>query len=340
MRRPPARRQARGGPGPEEAFIRAFTRSAPGSGRGVALGVGDDAALLRLGPGEELVATVDAVVEGVHFDGSFSPAEVGWKSLAVNLSDLAAMGARPLWALCALATPRDLPRPRLLGVGRGLAACARAHEVALVGGNVSRASELSVTVTALGAVPAGRALRRDGGRPGHRVLVSGRLGGAALGRCPGAPRALVRRQRRPLPRVALGLALRGLASAALDVSDGFLQDLGRLCRASGTGALIEAARLPLEGSPRASRSTPGGAGADRGEAGLSPELLAALSGGEDYELLLAVPAARVGAALAAAAAVGVPLTPVGELSRSPGVRVVDGEGHALPQVGGGYDHLA
>src|SRR3990172_6928648 len=129
-------------------LIDLFTRAAPRQGEGVVVGIGDDAAVLRPARGEDLVMTVDAVVEGVHFDGRFRDEEVGWKALAVNLSDLAAMGARPLWALCALATPRGEPRARLAGIGRGLAACASAPRVALVGGNVSRARALSLPVTA------------------------------------------------------------------------------------------------------------------------------------------------------------------------------------------------
>jgi thiamine-monophosphate kinase len=293
----------------------------------VALGPGDDAALLRPPRGEELVATVDAVVEGVHFDHRFTPGDIGWKALAVNLSDLAAMGARPLWALVALSVPPATPAARLRGVARGLGDCARAHGVAVVGGNVTRAAELSLTVTVIGAVPVGRALRRDGASPGDLLLVSGTLGDAALGLRPGAPAALTRHQRRPVPRLALGVALRPLASAAIDLSDGLCQDLGHLCRASGTGATLRAADLPRS---RAGRQAAEAAGDPWGPA---------LRGGEDYELCVAIRPGRLGAALRAAAGAGVALTQVGELTARPGVRVLGPDGRPL-EVAPGFDHLA
>ncbi len=311
----------------EFALIAAFVRALPVAGEGVVLGPGDDAAVLRPPPGEELVATVDAVAEGVHFDGRFPPADVGWKALAVNLSDLAAMGARPLWALVALGVPPGTPAARLAGVARGLAACARAHGVAVAGGNVTRAPALSLTVTVVGAVSPGRALRRDGARPGDAVLVSGTLGDAALGLEPGAPPALVRRQRRPTPRLALGRALVGLASAAIDLSDGLVQDLGHLCAASGVGAALELDRLPRSAAYR------------RATRGRADPAAPALAGGEDYELCATVPPGRVAAALAAAAAGGAPLTAIGVVTRRPGVRVLRAGG-ALHRVGPGHDHLA
>jgi thiamine-monophosphate kinase len=298
----------------------------PRRGEGVVLGPGDDAALLAPPSGEELVATVDAVVEGVHFDASFAAPDVGWKALAVNLSDLAAMGARPLWALVALAFPRGTPARRLAGLARGLGACARAHRVAVVGGNVTRAAELSATVTVVGAAPRGRALRRDGARAGDLVVATGTFGDAALGRRPGAPRALAVRQRRPTPRLAAGRALAPHARAAIDVSDGLVQDLGHLCRASGVGARIVAADVPRSEAYRR---------LDRGGAvGLGP----ALSGGEDYELLLAVPPARWPAARAAARRAGTPVAAIGRFVRGRGVAVVGPAGAAL-EVASGHDHL-
>jgi thiamine-monophosphate kinase len=307
-------------------LIRLFTQTAPRRGAGVVLGIGDDAAVLRPPAGEDLVATVDAVVEGVHFDARFAPADVGWKALAVNLSDLAAMGARPLWALCALTTRRGEDPARLAGAGRGLAACARAHRVALVGGNVSRARQLSLTVTAVGAVPRGQALTRGGARPGDLLYVSGRLGEAALGLAPAAPPRARARQRRPAPRLALGRALRGVASACLDVSDGLLQDLGHLCQASGVGARVEAARLPLPDARAAAR------------AGRDP-LALACAGGEDYELLFAVPPARARALAAAAARARTPVTHIGALVRGAGVLLLDARGDAHSVRFRGHDHL-
>jgi len=311
-------------------LIDLFTRAAPREGGGVVVGIGDDAAVLRPPPGEDLVMTVDAVVEGVHFDRRFRAEDVGWKALAVNLSDLAAMGARPLWALCALATPRAESAARLARVGRGLAECARTFGIALAGGNVTRARELSLTVTAVGAARRGRALLRSGARAGDVLLVSGTLGDAALGRRAGAVPALVRRQRRPRPRLALGQALLGLARAAVDVSDGLLQDLGHLCAASGVGATVQLDALPLSDAyrravARAWRARP-----------YDP----ALAGGEDYELLVAVPPARVAGACAAARKVGDRLTAVGEVSPGGGVRVLDASGRRYLVRARGHDHIA
>ncbi len=312
----------------EFELIRRFTGPAPQGGPGVVLGIGDDCAVLRPPAGELILATVDAVVEGVHFDARFTPAEVGWKALAVNLSDLAAMGARPLWALCALAVPEGADPRRLAAIGRGLAACARRHGVALAGGNVTRARDLSLTVTALGSAPADRVLRRDGASPGDVLLVSGTVGDAALGLAPGAAGPLARRQRRPTPRLALGRALGPLATACIDLSDGLAQDLGHLCAASGAGARVELARLPL--SPAARRALR--------EA--EDPWAAPVSGGEDYELCVAVPEARVRAALAAARQARTPLTPVGVLTRGRAVVLLAPGGARYRPARAGYDHLA
>ncbi len=322
-----ARRRRRPSPQGEFELIEAFTRALPLRGEGVLLGPGDDAALLRPPPGQELVATVDAVEEGVHFDARFTPAEIGWKALAVNLSDLAAMGARPLWALVALGVPQGAAPARLAGVARGLGACARRFGIAVVGGNVTRAPSLSLTVTVVGAAPAGRALRRQGARPGDAVLVSGTLGEAALGLEPGAAPALRRRQRRPTPRLGLGLALAPFATAAIDVSDGLVQDLGHLCHASRVGASVRLAELPL--SPAYRRAT----------AGRPDPWAPALAGGEDYELCVTVPVRRVRAALEAARAEGTRLTVIGTITSARGVQVARPGGGHHP-VTRGHDHLA
>jgi thiamine-monophosphate kinase len=313
----------------EFELIDRFVRVLPQAGEGVVLGPGDDAALLRAPAGEDLAATVDAVVEGVHFDARFSAEDVGWKALAVNLSDVAAMGARPRWALVALALPRGTSTARVEGVARGLGACARRHGVAVVGGNVTRAAELAVTVTVVGSVRRGRALRRDGARPGDVVLVSGTVGDAALGVEPGAAAPLAARQRRPAPRLELGRALAGIASSAVDVSDGLVQDLGHVCAASGVAAEVRAGDLPLSPAYRA---------ATRGrDAPWTP----ALAGGEDYELLVTVAPHRLAAALRAARRAGTPLTAIGEIrrARGGGVRVRAPDGAVLPPVRG-HDHLA
>ena len=306
--------------------IALFTRALPVKGPGVLVGPGDDAAVLRPPAGEDLVATVDAVVAGVHFDRRATPADVGWKALAVNLSDLAAMGARPLAALVALGLPRAIRSETVRAIARGLGACARAHGVPVVGGNVTRAGALSVTVTVLGAVEPGRAVLRSGARPGDLVAVTGTLGDAALGLRSGAEAALARRQRRPTPRVAAGLALAGLVRAGIDVSDGLVQDLGHLCRASRVGARIGVSELPLSAAYR------------RAARRLLDPWAPALGGGEDYELVVALPPALLAAARAAAARAGAPLTVIGRFVRGRGVRVVGPRGEAIAAPPG-HDHL-
>ena len=260
----------------EQELIDAFLAPFDG-GEGVIIGPGSDCAAVKPSRGMRLVATTDAVVQGVHFRlPGFSPEDVGWKALAVNLSDLAAAGARPRWFLCALGVPRTASALRMArGMARGMARLARSFECALVGGNVTRAREWSVTITALGE--SRRPLSREGARPGDALVVVGRLGDAAAG-LRGA-RAGLRAQRRPAPLVREGLAAAPIASASVDVSDGFLRDLGHLCRASRCGAVVELSRLPL--GP-AARSRPDG-------------MELALSGGEDYALLYAVPRRRLAA---------------------------------------------
>lgn len=307
-------------------LIARMARVLPLGGEGVVLSVGDDAAVVAPPAGEELVLTVDEVVEGVHFDRRFEPGDVGWKALAVNLSDLASMGARPLWALVALAFPREEPAARIVGVARGIAACARRHGLAVVGGNVSRAGALSVAITAVGAVPRGRFLTRAGARPGDLLLGSGTFGDAALGMEPGAAPALVRRQRRPTPRLALGRALTGIATAAIDVSDGLAQDLGHVAEASRVAAVLEESRVPISPAYR------------RRAAGLADPMAAALAGGEDYELLVAVPPARLRAAAAAARRTGTALSVLGRFERGSGVRILGAEGTPR-RVPSGHDHL-
>jgi thiamine-monophosphate kinase len=311
----------------EVELIRLFTRGLPRGGEGVLIGVGDDAAALRPPRGEALVVTVDAVVEAVHFDRRFRAEDVGWKALAVNLSDLAAMGARPLWALVALGLPAGTAPARIAGVARGLGACARRYGVAVVGGNVTRAAQLSLTVTAVGSAAPGRLLRRDGARPGDAVLVSGTVGDAALGRDRRPAPALARRQRRPEPRLALGRALAGIATAAIDVSDGLVHDLGHVCRASGAGASLRLSELPLSPEYRRVART------------LRDPWAPALAGGEDYELCVTVPVGRVRAALRAARRARTPLAVVGAIVPGEGVRVVGCEGALHPPLRG-HDHLA
>jgi thiamine-monophosphate kinase len=247
---------------------RAFVGAQPA---GVVLGIGDDAALLRARADEDVVVTTDALVEGVHFDLAHETTRVaGRRALAANLSDVAAMGARPLGFVMALAAPAATPVPTVLGMARGMLDLAVRFGCPLVGGNLARASEISVAITVIGAVRRGRALLRSGARPGDRVFVTGTLGGAALERAQRRVRRVAR------PRVAAGRTLSGLRSvgACIDVSDGLVADLGHVCRASAVRARIDTARVPL----------PRGFAAACARAGRDP-LRLALAGGEDYELL-------------------------------------------------------
>ena len=265
--------------------------------RSVVLGIGDDAALLRVRAGEQVAVSTDACFEGVHFRlQNESARTVGRRALVANLSDLAAMGARPLGCLLALSAPPGLAVRTADLLVAGLLDEAARYGCPLVGGNTSRARELSLTITVIGAVAAGRALRRDVARPGDRILVTGALGGAALERAR-AERGRGRVKRVPVPRLRAGRALAALGwrAACIDLSDGLDADLAHLLEGRALGAEIEAARIPVP---------PGFRAACR-RAGLDPEALAR-GGGEDYELLFTLPP-------------GAP--PAQRLSRRLGVRV-------------------
>jgi thiamine-monophosphate kinase len=306
-----------------DRFVRFFPRAR------VRVGIGDDCAVLRPRRGAELCVTTDAVVEGVHFTRAvFTLADVGHKALAVNLSDLAAMGARPSWFVCALQLPAWVDEHALDALARGMSALARRHRIDLVGGNLSRSDALSVTITAAGEVPPGAALLRGGGRAGDRLYVSGTLGDARLGLelLESGKRGRARtRQLRPEPRIALGLLARTFASAAIDISDGLAQDAGHLARASGVRAILHLPRLPL--SPPLRR-----------HAGESASAWA-VAGGEDYELLLAVPPRAAGRFERACARAGERVTWIGELTRGRGVILVDPQRGTVPTPAG-FDHFA
>lgn len=253
-----------------------------GVAEGVALGVGDDGAVLDIPPGHQLVSVVDTLVAGVHFPEDTTPFDIGYRALAVNLSDLAAMGAEPRWFTLALTLPK-VDETWLAGFAAGLRNLADRFGLALVGGDTTR-GPLTITVQAEGLVPSGQALKRSGARPGDGIYVTGTLGDAAAGlalhqgslQADDAADFLRGRFFRPEPRVQTGLALRGLATACIDVSDGLLQDLGHVLAASGVGARLDLACLPL--SP-ALQTLP------------RKEVLEwTLSGGDDYELCFTLPA--------------------------------------------------
>ncbi len=299
----------------------------------VLLGVGDDAALLQPRAGEALALCVDTMVSGVHFPEDAPAASLGHKALAVNLSDLAAMGATPAWATLSITLPQ-VDRRWLKAFAQGFGDLARYHTVALVGGDVSR-GPLSISVQAAGFVPRGKILRRGGARAGDAVYVSGTLGDAALGlRLWQEKRAaldadsvwLAARLHQPTPRVSLGLALRGCASAAIDLSDGLAQDLGHILRASHLGAVVDVDRLPL--------SEPARTYAAGGEL-----WRAAVSGGDDYELCFTVPRTQTHRLDAIASRTGVRLTRVGTVEPGSSLRLVRADGTPAYLEVPGYSHF-
>ena len=298
----------------------------------VRVGVGDDAAILECPAGAELVAAVDTLVDGVHFPHGSAPASIGHRALAVNLSDLAAMGARPAWSLLALTLPQA-DESWLSEFAAGMAALARAHDVALVGGDTT-SGPLCVTVQVLGHVPRSAAMLRSGGRAGDAVFVSGTPGDAAAGlaieqgRLPAGEDAAAYLRERflyPAPRLALGECLRRYASACIDVSDGLLGDAGKLARASGCGVEIAHDEVPV------SEALVQAVGQERAR-----EL--ALTGGDDYELCFSVRPAHVGRLLAELPPERWGYTRIGTLREGPGADVLR-DGGVMSLSHSGYDHF-
>jgi thiamine-monophosphate kinase len=318
----------------EFALIERYFTGCGAARRDVELGVGDDAALLRPAADEDLVAAIDTLVAGVHFLPDAAAASVGHRALAVNLSDLAAMGARPAWALLALTLPQP-DEPWLKEFARGFNALARAHEVALVGGDTTR-GPLCITVQVLGHVPRDRALRRSGARPGDALFLSGTAGDAAAGLLleqgrlaldePAAAKALRERFAFPTPRVALGERLRAHAHACIDVSDGLFADAAKLAAASGCGVEIEFEALPV--SPALVRAV----GEERARH-------LALSGGDDYELCFAVSSADIEALQRAAPPARWDYRRIGTLREAPDA-VVTRAGSVMQFSHSGFDHFA
>jgi thiamine-monophosphate kinase len=308
---------------------RYFTRQ-PVRRRETVLGVGDDCALLSVPPGMTLAVTMDTLVEGRHFPHTTAPRDVGHKALAVNLSDLAAMGAQPAWATLSLCLPEP-DEGWLTEFAEGLFALAARFGVELVGGDTVRGPRV-LTLQLHGWVPEGQALTRGGARPGDAVFVTGTLGDAGAGlmiakgelTCDATDAHYLRgRLDRPEPRIEAGLALRGVASAAIDVSDGVAADLGHVLERSGVGATLRADALPL--SPALARA-------------VAPETAQrlALSAGDDYELCFTVAPERI----PELARLPVPWTQIGVIEAAPGLRVVDATGKLLAPRAGGYDHFA
>ena len=304
-----------------ELIRRYFARPA----RSAALGVGDDAALLRIALGMELAVSTDLLIEGRHFRAQADARKLGHKALAVNLSDMAAMGATPRWATLALALPAA-DEAWLAAFSEGFYALAARFGVDLVGGDTTR-GPLSIGVTILGEVPAGRALKRSGAMPGDDVWVSGELGGAALGLAHPKIGAAAKRLDEPEPRVRLGERLLGVASSAIDVSDGFAQDLGHILEASGVGALVEMDLLPCPAEVRKIR-----------EKKTHHRLI--LSGGDDYELVFTAKKRSREAIGALAQELALALTRVGTIEKGNPILTVVDRNRKPVRVERGFDHFA
>ena len=335
-----------------ELIRRYFTRAAPGA----VLGVGDDAALLRIGSGLELAISTDMLVCGTHFFPDADPFLLGYKTLAVNLSDMAAMGAQPRWALLSIALP-EADDIWLKKFSDGFFTLAAQHGVELIGGDTTR-GPLNLCATIMGEVPQGKALRRDGAKAGDDIWVSGALGDAAL--------ALAHLQghiqliaddfaacatalHQPVPRVALGLALRGVAHSAIDVSDGLLADLGHILKCSNVGAEISFDALPVSSVLREYKTPPGpplsgeGAGFSPDKGGLrGVELLqhCTLSGGDDYELCFTAPVAHRNTVGNLSRQMNLPLTRIGSIVAGSGCTVRAADGSIINIHESGYDHFA
>jgi thiamine-monophosphate kinase len=300
------------------------------------LGVGDDCALLAPKPGMQLAVSTDMLVEGRHFLSTVDPFKLGHKALAVNLSDLAACGAAPLAFTLALALP-EANEAWLAPFARGLLALADEFDCELVGGDTTR-GPLNICITVFGEVPAGGALLRSAARAGDDIYVSGTLGDARLAlevfrgglSVPAAAFELARaRMEQPTPRVALGQALRGIATAAIDVSDGLLGDLGHVLQQSRVGARIEV-------------DAAFGLLATSNVAGLQAErqLEFVMAGGDDYELAFTAPPAQRGAIEAAAKESGTAVTRIGRIEAEPGLRLFDAGGQRVTRTYGSFDHFA
>jgi thiamine-monophosphate kinase len=319
-------------PGEFELIARLFAPlSAKASG---AYGLTDDAATIQLPPGEELVVTADLLSAGVHFRPEDPPGLVAKKSLRANLSDLAAKGAVPLGYMLSLALPRGWTMPWMDSFATGLREDQDEFSIALLGGDTtSMDGPLTIAITAVGTLPAGSMIRRNGAKPGDLVYVSGTIGDAGMGlailkgELPNVSSAsreiLISRYQLPMPRLSLGRALRGVASAALDVSDGLLADLGHIGETSNVGLSIEVDRVPLSGSLNAARGS----------------VVSAVAAGDDYEIAFTAPASKRDDVLRIAAVTGTPVTEIGRVISGTGVALSDSSGREIPVSRKGYRHF-
>ena len=312
-----------------DLIARHFTRPAANA----VLGVGDDCALIDVTNGMDLAVSTDTMVSGTHFFPDVDPEHLGHKALAVNLSDIAAMGAMPYWATLALTLP-NVNHDWLAAFAKGFFDLAQEYGVSLIGGDTTR-GPLTMTVTIMGEVPAGAALRRSGAKPGNDVWVSGNIGDAALavahrhGRLVLTEddyREAVMRLYEPSPRVNLGQALRGLATAAIDVSDGLLADLTHICRLSGVGATVELGAVPVSSIGAKHLGTDAGR-------------TAIVAGGDDYELCFTAHPNSRDSIEDLTDMLGIPLTRIGQVKRGKGVSLLGPDGKAVKVDGRGYDHF-
>jgi thiamine-monophosphate kinase len=294
-----------------------------------AFGLTDDAATVAVPRGHELVVTADAIIEGVHFLRGDPADAIAQKALRVNLSDLAAKGAKPLGYLLVLSLPKHIRHDWLRTFAKGLAKDQRAFSIALLGGDTTATpGPLTIAITALGSVPKGQMIRRKGARPGDLVFVSGTIGDAGAGlailkRKAKTPRALIARYRTPTPRLSLGLALRNLASAAVDVSDGLLADLGHIADVSKVRIAVRADSIPLSPALRA----------------FGGDLVQAATAGDDFEIAFTVPPRKRAAIMQAAAIAGVEVSEIGSVGRGEGVVLLDEAGREIRVSRKGYTHF-
>ena len=294
-----------------------------------ALNLADDAAVLDVPSGQQLVITKDAIVQGVHFTGGESPDIIARKLLRVNLSDLAAMGATPYGYFLALMLPESADEAWLISFAAGLATDQKTYGLSLLGGDTTRSPHgLSLSLTALGLLPKGTALLRSGAKMGDDIYVSGTIGDAALGlqvakKEKPVQKELLARYQLPSPRLALGQSLASVATSCIDISDGLVQDLGHICKASHVGTKIEAALVPLSPATRS----------------LSPAIETVLTGGDDYELLFTAPPSAAGKLAAIAKETGTKITRIGEITKDPDVSVRDKNGAEIILPRTGYRHF-
>jgi thiamine-monophosphate kinase len=297
----------------------------------VIVGIGDDGAVVRVPPGVELVLTSDTLVAGVHFSEDIPPEDLGYKVLAVNLSDLAAMGARPAWATMALTLPQA-EEAWLAAFAQGFFELAQRFSVALIGGDLTR-GPLSITVQMHGFVPEGRALRRSGAQAGHYIYVTGTLGDAALALTPRLAELtdtyrpyLLGRLYRPSPRISEGMILRAIASSAIDISDGLIADLGHILETSHVGAVLEVDRLPLSTALQKIKDKKYGW-----------EL--ALAGGDDYELCFTLPPEHQAVLESKRSDFACTVSCIGRIEAERGLRCIEHDGTPYIPQGAGYRHF-